>query len=244
MTQLYINENNQDVATIDKYVLPVSPGYQISEWFLEQPDISLLEEARTPDQQKHYSQIQNRYTLLAILWQSRMIDEPDDPLLPLKKQKMITRDGYELTWLLYGVFSQIWELLRHCFKDFMRALKKFNKKCPFKTASQVFCAIVQEIATCEFLECQQPYYKFSAHIARQGINQLFSCTAEDFATTSFFLQICLESKRTVVKSHLAQLQIAEVAYREYLLKAVAYRGFSYEWHKGSLKRWEKGGYYI
>ncbi len=166
------------------------------------PDIRLLEQAETQDQQDYWHQLRAFHSIVSLCWRAKLLNAStelaslNDPLYGLLEAKAIDKIKYESAWRRADRLQALYKVLEIGEKYVAETALDLGFDYPF-TLSSLFGSIINIDANNLFKVCLEPY----KHISAQNI-----LTAAQITLTLSRLQLLKPQEIRQVKHLSSQLQ--------------------------------------
>jgi hypothetical protein len=131
------------------------------------PDIKLLDQAETQDQQDYWHQLRAFYSIVSYCWLAKLLNAStgleslDDPLYVLLEAKKIDKIKYESAWRRADRLQALYRVLEIGEKYVAETYLDLGAHYPF-TLFSLFYSIVKIDADNLFKNCLEPYKHISA----------------------------------------------------------------------------------
>src|SRR4028118_2320834 len=110
-----------------------------------QPSEKWIEKLDTPDRASYWAEFSRHFYWIAKCWVSSNTLQ-SDPLRPLLKAGLISRNKYNIIWLSQKMFERLWTVCQHTEPFVREVFEQAGLEYPFPNAGSLFAQVVGEMA--------------------------------------------------------------------------------------------------
>jgi uncharacterized protein (DUF1778 family) len=216
-----------------------------------QPSGKWIEKLDTPDRASYWAEFSRHFYWIAKCWVSSTTFQ-DDPLRPLLKAGLISRNKYNTIWLSQKMFERLWSVCQHTEPFVREVFEQAELEYPFPNSGNLFAQVVGEMANAEIATVFKPYVECS-RLKREKVLKL-----QAKVYTGARLR---DHEKATIKAHNAQLEetpltqlvlgaARKAARKELIIKhaledyhtawARLLKVYATEWHNKGSHAWNHG----
>ncbi|MBD1944079.1 hypothetical protein H6F50_17215 [Coleofasciculus sp. FACHB-712] len=136
-----------------------SPEPSLAKYIGHLPRQSLLKYAQTEDQKAYWGHLAAFYFFVSHCWQAKL--QGNDPFIEAVEDQTVNQWYYDAIWARANLLQNLWKLIESGHPWISKAFANQEYDCPFTSAPDLFCHIIEMQANYTFSRCLKPYHNVS-----------------------------------------------------------------------------------